>query len=490
MVELPRAHPRDRVAQGLRLEQLALEQREPGPAGARSSRGRGSVRRTKPLTAYPFPSSSSARNEPSWPVIPVISALALRRHGGHLRSVRAGRCARRPARAASSAVCVREAPRDHVRAAHRGDPRPPPLPGLAVAGPAKDRFASASSSPGATSSSSSRISGSAPTRLASTGTPAAIASATASAECLGRARGSERDRGACPQPRQLVVVHRPSSRTSDVPASASRCPRSGPSPATTSDIPARRQAAIATSIPFSGGQPRDDECVAPRQPAPRRGRASAGRSAAGVQATRTRSHGSGAPSSARRSRAKRLGTRITSASCHQPTLPGRQRGGVEGGLRDAAAAVAGEPWERVASVAAGALLAAGEAHPDRAHEPVLVQVQHHPRPRLTSRRQRPPAEARLQVVSVDQPGARPPHGVRDLPRGLAAAQQPQRRLRPPGRRRVAGQQLGALAEVLTDEPQQILHHALLATGGAVAVMEEQDHRRGERYGDAGRARQT
>jgi hypothetical protein len=33
------------------------------------------LRRTIPVTVYPFASSSSARYEPSWPVMPVISAL-------------------------------------------------------------------------------------------------------------------------------------------------------------------------------------------------------------------------------------------------------------------------------------------------------------------------------------------------------------------------------------------------------------------------------
>src|SRR5712664_4182601 len=32
-------------------------------------------RRTTPCTSYPFPSRSSARYEPSWPVIPVMSAV-------------------------------------------------------------------------------------------------------------------------------------------------------------------------------------------------------------------------------------------------------------------------------------------------------------------------------------------------------------------------------------------------------------------------------
>src|ERR1041385_8655326 len=33
------------------------------------------LRRTTPWTIYPFASSSSARYDPSWPVIPVISAF-------------------------------------------------------------------------------------------------------------------------------------------------------------------------------------------------------------------------------------------------------------------------------------------------------------------------------------------------------------------------------------------------------------------------------
>jgi hypothetical protein len=41
--------------------------------------------------------------------------------------------------------------------------------------------------------------------------------------------------------------------------------------------------------------------------------------------------------------------------------------------------------------------------------------------------------------------------------------------------RVALQELRGLAEVLSDEPHQVLHHPLLPTSCAIAVVQEQDH---------------
>jgi hypothetical protein len=56
-----------------------------------------------------------------------------------------------------------------------------------------------------------------------------------------------------------------------------------------------------------------------------------------------------------------------------------------------------------------------------------------------------------------------------------AAQQPRGGVRRAELGRVARQQLRRLAEVLAHQPHQVLDHALLAAGRAIAVMEEQDH---------------
>jgi hypothetical protein len=56
-----------------------------------------------------------------------------------------------------------------------------------------------------------------------------------------------------------------------------------------------------------------------------------------------------------------------------------------------------------------------------------VQVQDSSRSSGGGRRQRPPAEQRVEVVSVDDIGAQPPHGVADLLRIDPAEQQRTRR---------------------------------------------------------------
>ena len=67
-------------------------------------------------------------------------------------------------------------------------------------------------------------------------------------------------------------------------------------------------------------------------------------------------------------------------------------------------------------------------------------------------------------------------GAGDLVGVQAAAQQAERRAATAQLGRGAREQLGRLVELLADEPQQVLHGALLAAGRAVAVVQEQDHR--------------
>ena len=120
-----------------------------------------------------------------------------------------------------------------------------------------------------------------------------------------------------------------------------------------------------------------------------------------------------------------------------------------------------------------------EARPDRADQAVVVEVEHDTGARAPGRGERAPAERRVDVVRVDDAGAGAPHGGRDLVRVQAAREHPRRRLRAAERGRVALEDLGVLAEVLADEPREVLDDAFLAAGHAVAVVQEEDHAAGE-----------
>jgi hypothetical protein len=82
-------------------------------------------------------------------------------------------------------------------------------------------------------------------------------------------------------------------------------------------------------------------------------------------------------------------------------------------------------------------------------------------------------------VGVDDPRPGAAHGVADVRRIQAAAQQAGRRAGPPQRRGVALEQLGVLAQVLAGQPGQVLDRPLLPAGGAVPVVQEEDHGRVE-----------
>jgi hypothetical protein len=112
-----------------------------------------------------------------------------------------------------------------------------------------------------------------------------------------------------------------------------------------------------------------------------------------------------------------------------PLLPQRQPRPVRERLRPRAAAGAAHARRGVAPVAAGALLALGEADPDRADEAVVVQLQHGARPRAASCGERAPAVCRQQVVGVHDPRAGSRHRVADLRGVRAAPQQAGRRRR-------------------------------------------------------------
>ena len=65
--------------------------------------------------------------------------------------------------------------------------------------------------------------------------------------------------------------------------------------------------------------------------------------------------------------------------------------------------------------------------------------------------------------------------VGDLARAQAAAQQAERRVAAADVRRVALEHLDVLAQVLADQPREILDRPLLAARMAIAVMQQQDH---------------
>ena len=90
-------------------------------------------------------------------------------------------------------------------------------------------------------------------------------------------------------------------------------------------------------------------------------------------------------------------------------------------------------------------------------------------------RQCAPAEGGIDVVGVHDARARPANGGRDLLGRQSAAQHPGGRAPAAEHGRVALQQLDVLAEALARQPQEVRDGALLAAGGAVAVVQDEDH---------------
>ncbi len=104
-----------------------------------------------------------------------------------------------------------------------------------------------------------------------------------------------------------------------------------------------------------------------------------------------------------------------------------------------------------------------------------MQVQHDARAGLPRRGEGAPAERRVDVVGVHDPGPGAADGVRHVLGGEPALQQPGRRAPVAERRGVAREHLRLLAQVLADQPREILDRALLAAREAVAVVQEEDH---------------
>ena len=164
----------------------------------------------------------------------------------------------------------------------------------------------------------------------------------------------------------------------------------------------------------------------------------------------------GAPSSCSRCSENRLGTTNASTSdailgC-QAAIPAR----VGERLGERATAVAQDSGQRAAAVAAGALLAVGEAHPDGAHQPVLVQAQRRP-----SRRRRVPPPARASRASGGGCGRARSELRCDVPPWRPRRASARRRA--PRPRPAAGptdlesrrQQLGVLAQPLASQPHEV-----------------------------------
>ena len=225
--------------------------------------------------------------------------------------------------------------------------------------------------------------------------------------------GSARGRARRPRPRRSrassAASTRPVKRTS--PPAARSADRLGP--VARDDERDRRRSGTRRSrrrrpSPASGARRRARTRRAPRSTPPRTRAGRTGRRAPAP---------SGAPSVRSRSSANSLGTMQASAASVDPPLPQREPGAVGGRLgARAAAAVQPHARARVAPVAARAVGAAGEAGPDRADEPVVVQVQDDPGAGLARGGQRAPAERRLDVVRVDDARAGAPHRVADLVR--------------------------------------------------------------------------
>ena len=78
-------------------------------------------------------------------------------------------------------------------------------------------------------------------------------------------------------------------------------------------------------------------------------------------------------------------------------------------------------------------------------------------------------------MRVHDPGTRPAHSLADLLRPQPAAQQADRGVARGDLGRAALEHLDLLAQVLADQPLQILDRPLLPARMAIAVVQQQDH---------------
>jgi GT2 family glycosyltransferase len=303
-------------------------------------------------------------------------------------------------------------------------------------------------------------------------------------EGLGGARRHERDRGACAQALQLGIVDAPgeaNARTGDAVTTGGTCFElcSLGTVAGDDEREPGGMAGVDRDIdPLLGRQAGDDERVG-GQGRPLRARGQRQDTVERGQWWREHVHalrGQGRAELAQplaREDARhddRIGLR------EETSLPERERGGIGGGLGGVSTAVQAHAGERVASVAARALGAAREADADRADKAVLVQVQHDAGAGGAGGGERAPAERGLEVVGVHDASAARAHGCGDFAWVEPALQQPARSAATGDLGGGSREQLGGLVQALAHEPDEILDGALLATGRAIAIVQEQDHR--------------
>src|SRR5205085_4976992 len=113
-----------------------------------------------------------------------------------------------------------------------------------------------------------------------------------------------------------------------------------------------------------------------------------------------------------------------------------------------------------------------KAHPDRAYQAVLVQVQDDAGARLPGSCERTPPEGWVEVVRVHHAGARATDRVVNVVRAKPAAQKAGCGSAPSHQRRVTLQQLGFFSEVLADQPHQVGNGPLLPARRAIAAVKK------------------
>ena len=289
--------------------------------------------------------------------------------------------------------------------------------------------------------------GSAPAAVATTGTPAAIASAAARPKVSAEREGTSASAARCAKAGELA---RPT--TCPTKRAPPRGAQRGGERAVAGDDerqPGSRAASTATSTPFSGAR---REATSTCSPAAARERRRTRARTCGHDGTR-------ADAAPERAQALRREARGHEES-RRPARPGAAARGrarrrrppprraVPRQFRRTPGSVS-RPWQRVQSSPRG------KARPHRAHEPVVVQVQHDARAGRAGGGQRAPAEGRVDVVGADDAGARcgGPRRRRRRAAGRRAASPPPR-ARAPERGAVALEQLGLLAQVLAHEPRR------------------------------------
>ena len=104
-----------------------------------------------------------------------------------------------------------------------------------------------------------------------------------------------------------------------------------------------------------------------------------------------------------------------------------------------------------------------------------MQVQDDPGAGLAGGGQGAPAERRVDVVRVHDARAGAAHRLAHLLGPQAAAQQPGGGAALGERGGVALEDLDVLAEVLADQPREVIDRTFLPAGDAIAVVEEKNH---------------